>query len=244
VTEPNQQALWDEWAPYYDEFQSQNDPTPAVDFLTEVAPDGRFLELGVGTGRIALELARRGRGVDGVDISPAMAARLEAQIGKLDITVRVADMVDPHPNEGYGCVIAVFGSLYSLTTQAAQVACIGHAAKALVPGGCLVVENYLPQPSLLSPSKNLTVREVDSGSVNFSASAADIATQRISFLEVFMSAEGNRTLPVEQRFIWTPELDLMAQLAGLSLESRSGGYAGEVFDRRSARHVSVYRKAE
>jgi len=241
--EPDQARLWDLWAKNYDEFHAHNDPDPVVRFLGAVAPEGRFLEFGVGTGRIALPLAGSGRGVDGIDISPEMSRALIQKRGDSDLEVIVGDMAEYRHSPVYACTYIVYGALYSITSQEKQVECMARAAESLAPGGYLVVEGYVPHPGILRPSRNLSLRNVREDGLSVSASDADASTQRISFLELDFAASGVKTLPVEQRYVWPSELDLMARMAGLRLKSRVGDYDLRSFIRTSERHVSVYEKA-
>jgi SAM-dependent methyltransferase len=235
-----QRRLWDMWARSYDEDQAENLPGDAVEFLTSRSSGGRFLELGVGTGRVALEVAKKGIGVDGVEISPEMASRLEKRRGTLDVNVILGDMANPKISCQYSCVYAVFSSFFHLTTQDSQLSCMKNAANALASGGLFVLECYVPQPALLRPSRNLVLSAIDEDGVHFSAVIANAFDQRMSCMEIILGAQGNVIHPFEQRYCWPSELDMMAQAAGLHLVQRYGGFDESAFGPASGRHVSVY----
>jgi SAM-dependent methyltransferase len=118
-----------------------------VDFLVERAGSGRALELGIGTGRIALPLARRGVAVHGVDVSKAMVARLRAKPGGNDIRVTIGDFATTKVDGSFSLAYLVFNTIVNLTTQAAQAACFRNVAAHLGPGGCFVIEVGIPASS-------------------------------------------------------------------------------------------------
>jgi SAM-dependent methyltransferase len=109
---------------------------PVIDLLVELAGDGRALELGIGTGRIALPLAQRGVPVCGIELSNAMAARLRAKPGGEEIGVAIGDFATTTVDGTFSVAYLVFNTIMNLTTQAAQVACFRNVAAHLEPGGC------------------------------------------------------------------------------------------------------------
>ena len=128
---------------------------PAVDFLADLAGEGRALEFAIGTGRIALPLARRGVPVHGIDMSNAMVARMRAKPGGEDIGVTIGDFSTTTVDGPFTLVYLVFNTISNLTTQAAQVACFRNAAAHLQPGGCFVIEVGVPSLRLLPPGETI-----------------------------------------------------------------------------------------
>ena len=117
---------------------------PVVDFLAGLAGEGRALELGIGTGRIALPLARRGVAVHGIELSNAMAARLREKPGGDEVGVTIGDFATTTVDGAFSVAYVVFNTIMNLTTQAEQVACFRNVAAHLEPGGCFVVEVMVP----------------------------------------------------------------------------------------------------
>jgi SAM-dependent methyltransferase len=203
-----------------------------VDFLAELAGDGAALELGIGTGRIALPLAGRGVRVHGVDLSPDMVAQLRAKPGGQDIPVTIGDFATTRVGETFSLAYLVFNTINNLTTQDAQVACFGNVAAQLEPGGCFVVEVGVPAREPLSV---FALSETHVG-----IDERDPATQRL-VSHHFSLVDGRwelRSIPF--RSVFPSELDLMARLAGMRLRERWGGWKGEPFTGESKRHVSVW----
>jgi SAM-dependent methyltransferase len=214
--------------------------SPTVGMLAELARGGRALELGIGTGRIALPLASRGVPVYGIDLSEAMVARLRAKPGGEAIGVTIGDFATTRVGGTFSLVYLVFNTIMNLTTQDAQVACFRNAAAHLEPGGCFVIEVRVPELRRLPPGQNILPWHVSGERVVFYS--YDIATQamRGHYVE-FADASGEySTIPF--RYVWPAELDLMAQLAGLRLRERWAGWAREPFTGESRQHVSVWEK--
>jgi SAM-dependent methyltransferase len=205
-----------------------------VDFLAERAGDGAALELGIGTGRIALPLAKRGVPVHGIDLSPDMVAQLGAKPGGAELPVTIGDFSTTQVDGTFSLVYLVFNTISNLTTQDAQVACFGNAAAHLEPGGCFVVEVGLPDGAPLSV--------FDLSDTHVGVDEYDSATQRsVSHHFTLVDGEWVR-LSVPFRSTYPAELDLMARLAGMRLRERFGSFSGDPFTSESARHVSVWEK--
>jgi SAM-dependent methyltransferase len=130
---------------------------PAVDFLAELAATGPALEFGIGTGRVALPLSRLGVRVHGVELSPAMAARLRTQPGGGDIDVTIGDFATATAGGPFALVYLLRNTITNLTTQDEQVRAFGNAAAHLRPGGCFVIENYVPELRRLPPGQTTHV---------------------------------------------------------------------------------------
>lgn len=245
-----QRAMWDQWAPYFDEWNSVKhseismSADSAVEFLSSLAPAGRFLELGIGTGRVALKIAGRGPSVHGIDISPAMIGQLENKRGELPVTGEVGNISSFSFPSSFDVIYTVQSTIFSLTDQEAQISCIHDSAKSLSPDGFLVIEAFVPQAEMFNPARSLKLRRFRENSLDFSAMIVDAAEQRIEYREVSMSEGKTKVLPVEQRYIWPAELDLMARIAGLRLAYRFSSFARGPFTRNSITHVSVYQTAD
>jgi hypothetical protein len=227
----------------------RGDEEAAVTRLAELAGAGPALELAVGTGRIGLPLAATGVRVDGIELSQAMIDRLRAKPGGAALTVVHGDMAATTMPGRYRLVYVVFNSLMNLVTQDEQVRCVANAAQHLSADGVFVVENVVPDPMyVLRHDRDGVDQYVDAGpigpdGVSVEVGRFDRATQRVDKCHVRLGAGGVAVDPLALRYIWPSELDLMARLAGLRLRDRWGGWAGEPFDGRSLRHVSVYAPA-
>jgi SAM-dependent methyltransferase len=214
---------------------------PTVDLLAELAGDGAALEFGVGTGRVALPLAKRGVRVHGIDLSEAMVARLRAKPGGEQIEVTIGDFATTAVEGTFSLVYLVFNTIMNLTTQDEQVACFQNAEAHLEDGGCFLIEVLVPALRRLPPGQDVQPFEVGATTVGFDE--YDVATQRLvshhyravdGELDVFSPAF---------RYVWPSELDLMALLAGMELRERWGGWGREPFTSDSDMHVSVWQRA-
>ncbi|MGH2752100.1 MAG: class I SAM-dependent DNA methyltransferase [Actinomycetota bacterium] len=213
---------------------------PVVDFLVELAGSGRALELGIGTGRIALPLARRGVPVHGIELSKAMVARLRAKQGGEDISVTIGDFATTTVDGTFSVAYLVFNTILNLTTQAAQVACFRNVAAHLEPGGCFVIEVGVPGLQRLPPGE--TIRAFHVSETRWGFDEIDVATQGLTshHFEVIDGTLERFSVPF--RYAWPSELDLMAQLAGMRLRDRWSGWKREPFTSDSGKHVSVWEK--
>jgi SAM-dependent methyltransferase len=212
----------------------------AVDFLAEVAGGGRALELGIGTGRIAVPLANRGVPVHGIDMSKAMVARLRAKPGGKDIGVTIGDFATATVDGSFSVAYLVFNTIMNLTTQAAQVACFRNVAAHLEPGGCFVIEVGVPELQGLLPGETFRAFHVSENRWGFDE--YDVARQGlISHRFEIVDGKAER-FSAPFRYVWPSELDLMAQLAGLTLRDRWAGWNREPFTSDSTKHVSVWEK--
>jgi SAM-dependent methyltransferase len=224
-------------ARYDDGLGSWGDPeavTATVDFLAELASAGDALELGIGTGRIALPLAERGVRVHGIDLSDAMVARLRAKPGGDRIPVTVGDFATTHVEGTFSLAYIVFNTIMNLTTQDDQVACFANAAAHLVPGGCFVVEVGVPR------GERLEVFAL--GDTHVGVDEWEPATQRL-VSHHFSLVDGGWVRNSIPFYAASPgELDLMARLAGMRLRERWSGWRREPFTAETTRHVSVWEK--
>jgi len=233
----------EEVAAWYDESSADMfEPAavePVVDFLAELAGEGAVLELGIGTGRIALPLARRGVRVHGIDLSTAMVARLEAKRGAEDVGVTIGDFATTTVDGTFSLAYLVFNTINNLTTQAEQVACFRNVAAHLEPGGCFVIEVGVPSLQRLPPGE--TVRPFDVSPSHLGFDEYDIANQGL-ISHHYWPLDG-RQASTPFRYVWPSELDLMALLAGMTLRRRWSGWKREPFTSESTKHVSVWEKA-
>lgn len=219
----------------------RGDEDDAVAFLAELAGDGPALELAIGTGRIALPLAARGMRVDGIDISPAMVARLRAKPGGDEMAVTMGDFADVGVEGTYRLIYVVYNTMFNLLTQDDQVRCFANVAAHLDEDGSFVIEagvpNFLYQ---LRDHQYVEAEAIEVDRVRLDVLRHDPATQMLEESHVSLSREGIRLNPVVQRYAWPAELDLMARMAGLRLKERWDGWRREPFT-STANCISVYR---
>jgi SAM-dependent methyltransferase len=214
---------------------------PVVDFLVELARGGAALELGIGTGRIALPLAQRGSRVSGIDLSEAMVARLRAKPGSEQIQVTIGDFATTRVEGLFSVAYLVFNTIMNLTTQDEQVACFHNAAAHLEPGGCFVIEVGIPELQRLPPGE--TVRPFTVTPTRLGFDEYDVARQSLISHHYSVVDGKLEAASVPFRYVWPSELDLMARLAGMTLRERWGGWKREPFGSDSTKHVSVWEKA-
>ena len=235
----------EEVAAVYDESEADmfdtSEVDPTADFLAELAGDGEALELGIGTGRIALPLAARGIAVSAIYLSETMVARLRGKPGGQAIPVEIGDFATTKLGRTFAVIYLVFNTIMNLTTAEEQLACFGTVADQLKPGGKFVVEVMMPQLQRLAPGGRVVVRAASDR--RLALDEYDVVSQRLtsryySFLE---GGVEERSIPF--RYAWPSELDLMARLAGLRLSQRWAGWKREPFTSESTKHVSVWEKA-
>jgi SAM-dependent methyltransferase len=213
---------------------------PAVDFLADLAGDGAALELGIGTGRIALPLAQRGVRVHGVDLSEAMVARLRAKPGADEIGVTIGDFATTSVEGTFSVAYLVFNTINNLTTQDEQVACFENVAAHLEPGGCFVIEVGIPQLRRLPPGDTFVAFDVSPTHLGFDE--YDVARQGLISHHYSLVDGEWEVASTPFRYVWPAELDLMARLAGMSLRERWSDWNRAPFTSESTKHVSVWEK--
>ena len=211
---------------------------PVVDVLAVIAGSGRALELGIGTGRIALPLSERGVPVHGIELSTAMAARLREKPGADQIGVTIGDFATTEVGGSFSLAYLVFNTIMNLTTQAAQVACFRNVAAHLEPGGCFVIEVMVPNLQRLPAGEIFHVFHGSEDS--WGIDEYDVATQGLTSHHLEMVDGKFERFSVPFRYVWPAELDLMAQLAGMTLRERWAGWNREPFTNDSRQHVSVW----
>jgi SAM-dependent methyltransferase len=241
-----QEDIWDvETAQTYDSpgvgMFSDEVLEPTVDRLAALAGGGRALEFAIGTGRVGVPLAERGVDVTGIELSVPMVEQLRTKVDQATIEVFIGDMAATRAPGEYSLVYLVFNTIANLLTQEDQVACFRNAARHLTPGGHFVIELWVPELRRLPAGQAGTVMHSEPGYLL--VDTYDVLNQRcvshhFRFGEVGRQATLGRT---PHRYIWPAELDLMAQLAGFTLESRHADWSGTEFTADSPSHVSVYR---
>ena len=227
----------------YDGTTGMFDPAviaPAVEMLAELAGDQAALEFAIGTGRVALPLAERGVRVVGIDSSEAMLARLREKPGADRVQAMVGDMASTRVDGEFSVVYLVFNTIFNLTTQDGQVACFENAAAHLDRGGRFVIETRVPELQRLPLGQTVLPWRADPGGMSYYV--FDTVTQRLSGQHYDFVDGVFEPSPIELRYAWPAEMDLMARLAGMRLEGRYGGWRREPFTGLSPAHVSVYVK--
>jgi SAM-dependent methyltransferase len=212
---------------------------PAVRFLAELAGDGAALEFAIGTGRVAIPLRERGVPVSGIELSQPMVDQLHRK--SRDIPIVVGDMATSTMPGSFSLVYVVWNSIGNLCTQAEQVACFRNAARHLAPGGRFVVELGVPGIRRFPPGQAAVPFHV--GQRHVGLDTYDMATQRGTSHHYRRHPDGTVTYGASNfRYVWPAECDLMAQLAGMDLQSRAADWQAGPFTNDSDSHVSVWCK--
>jgi SAM-dependent methyltransferase len=229
-------------AEVYDLFyQNREDLGPVVDFLAPLAKGRRVLELGIGTGRIALPLAARGIKVHGIDASPAMVAKMREKPGGAEIPVTMGNFADVKIGGQFALIYIPFSTFFALPSQEDQVRCFARVAKRLTSDGAFVIDAFVPDHRLLAERRRVAVVEVNAERVVIDAAQFDPVVQKTRAQHIVIADnQPPRLYPVEIRFAYPAELDLMARLAGMRLRERWGGWDRRPFNSESMVHVSVY----
>jgi len=244
--------LWRVAETHFDEWMAQRleilwpelfDPAfldPSVDFLADLAGTGPALELVIGTGRVALPLSRRGVRVHGIELSPAMVAQLQKQPGAADIGVTIGDFATAKVDGTFAVVYLLRNTITNLTTQDEQVQCFRNVAAHLEPGGCFLIENYIPELRRLPPGE--TNHVFTATPTHIGVGEYDVATQ-IEISRHWWAIDGQlKTFSSPHRYVWPSELDLMARLAGMTLRERWSDWHRAPFTNDSRNHISVWEK--
>ncbi len=213
---------------------------PTVDFLADLADNGRALEFGTGTGRIAIPLAKRGVTVQGIDLSAAMTRRLHAKPGGKNINVEIGDFARTTVEGTFSIVYVVFNTIMNLTTQEAQTNVFRNAAAHLQPGGHFVVEVMIPELQHLPPGETNRTYQFDETRMDFDE--YDVANQGLTSHHFRLEGGQWDRWSVPFRYVWPSELDLMAELAGLKPHERWSGWKHEPFTSDSTNLIAVWEK--
>jgi SAM-dependent methyltransferase len=237
------------FADVYDEWYADvSDVAATVATVEELAGGGPVLELGVGTGRLAVPLAERGLAVHGIDASPAMLDRLATKAAAAGVTVSAheGDFADVavEVDGGFAVVLVAFNTLFNLADAGAQRRCLANAARRLRPDGCLAIEAFVagvPGPDFAPEGGAVTPRVVEADRVVLQVSMHDVATQTVRGSLVTITEAGIRLRPWFLRWTTPDQLDGMAAAAGLDRAARWAGWDRQPFDDECPRHVTVYR---
>ncbi len=223
----------------YDDWYSEYDPQ-TVEALAELAGTGRALELGIGTGRIALPLSAKNIEVHGIDAASSMISRLRSKPGSDRLTVAQGNFADVPVEGEFALIYIVFNTFFALSAQEEQVRCFRNVAKHLAPGGHFVIEAYVPDLTRFTGGQVNWATKVTSDEVQLDVGQLDAAAQRVISQKIVITDGNVRLYPVQSRYCWPSELDLMGQLAGLRLRERWAGWKREQFTSDSTKHISIY----
>lgn len=223
----------------YDEWYSDYD-SHAVEALAELAHGGRALELGIGTGRVALPLSAKGVEVHGVDAAASMISRLRAKPGGDRITITQGSFAEIPVDGEFALVYIVFNTFFALSSQDEQVRCFRNVAAHLSRDGCFVMEAFVPDLNRFTGGQVNWATKVTTDEVQLDVGQHDAAAQRVISQKVVLTEGNVRLYPVQIRYAWPSELDLMAQLAGLRLRERWSNWKREPFSSESMHHISIY----
>jgi SAM-dependent methyltransferase len=229
---------------YDDWYGDVSDVDGTSEAVARLAGGGAVLELGIGTGRLALPLAARGLEIHGIDASPAMVERLRAKPGGEALPVTIGDFADVGVEVpgGFAVVLVAYNTLFNLGSAEAQRRCFANVAVRLRPGGVFVVEAFVPAPAEDGPVGAVSPSVVEVDRVVLHVTRRDPQAQTVDGSVVSITEHGIRLRPWHIRYASPDELDAMAGDAGLQLDQRWSGWRGEPFDAGSSRHVSVYRR--
>jgi len=237
----NETTYGDRIADIYDQWYERYDPA-AITALAELARGGIALELGIGTGRIALPLQDQGILVHGIDSSEKMVAQLQAKPGGYRIRVTIGNFGDVPVTGSYPLIYIVFNTLFALLTQEEQVQCFQNVARRLTPDGVFVTETFMPDMKRFQQNQTISLAAMDDGYLRIDVSRHDPVQQIIYSQHVAWTESGARFYPVRLRYIWPSELDLMARLAGLHLTERWSDWQKAPFTKNSSKLISLYRR--
>jgi SAM-dependent methyltransferase len=230
------------WAADYDTlYEHRDDVATVVALVTKLAGGGRILELGVGTGRLALPLATAGFSVTGVDASPEMLERLRARPGADRVQVIEGDFTTVDAGGPFDVALIAFSTLFLVPSQEGQLSCLANVRRHLRPGGHLLVEAFVPDHSRWTRGQNLSVGRLDDDTATLKLSVHDPVHQVITSQDVIIGVHGVSLRPSLLRYVWPAELDAMALVNRLRLVRRTSDWAGAPFTAASTSHVSTYR---
>lgn len=227
----------------YDQWYSDFDPT-AVQVLTDLAIGGTALELGIGTGRIAIPLLNAGVNIHGIDASEAMVTRLRAKPGGEKIPISMGNFADLPVKGQYSLIYVVFNTFFALLSQEEQIRCFQNVANHLAPKGVFVIEAFVPDMTRFTAGQSLRVTSIDENELQIDVSIIEQDKQVISSQHVLLTEGGTQFYPVKLRYAWPSELDLMARLSHLQLRERWSDWKKSEFSELSGKHISIYEHGE
>lgn len=227
----------------YDETQDPGTTDQTVDFITDLmGGKGHTLELAIGTGRVALPLAARGIKVSGIEGSPDMVAKMRAKPGGDAIHTVIGDMADVKIDGTFDHAFLIFNTLFNLQSQEDQVRCFKNVAAKLPKGGTFLIEAFVPKMDDMTNHQRVSTKSLTHDMVRLEALMHDPVRQLFEMQRIFITKDGMKLVPLPMRYAYPPELDLMAQLAGMRLRDRFGSWTKDPFSKDSDMHVSVYEK--
>jgi len=238
----NEATYGDSIADIYDDWYPAP-PVEMIDVLEDLARTGPALELGIGTGRVAIPLRSRGVDIHGIDASEAMVARLKAKPGGERIPVTIGNFAKLDAGGNFSLVFVVFNTFFTLASQDEQIACFEKVASNLQPGGLFAVEAFVPDLTRFTHNQVTEVRRISPGELMLEASLHDRLNQRTFSHHVVITNSGVKLFPIQIRYAWPTEMDLMARLAGMRLRERWSNWRREPVTADSASHISVYEMA-
>lgn len=229
------------FAPVYDSwYDGRMNPDKTVSFLASIAHAGQVLELGIGTGRVALALADRGFIVTGVEGSAAMVDRLREKPHGSELDVTVGNFADVPVTGQFALIYMCFSTLFLLPSQAEQIRCLRNIARHLTTGGCFVLDAFVPDVTRYVNQQCVSLEDISDARVRIEVARHDPVEQRIDCSRVVLGENEVKVYPYAIRYAYPPELDVMGMLAGMRLQARYGDYDRAPFRAASAAHVSVY----
>ena len=241
-----------EWEPgtfgrlYARGYDAANDPgttAESVALISDLAgPEARMLELAIGTGRMAVPLARLGHRIEGIEAAPEMVEVMRGKEDGREIPVTIGDMAEVGREGPFDFAFLVFNTIFNLTSQEAQVRLFSNMAARLAPGGRFLVETFVPDFAGFTDNQRMKALDVGTDQLRYEAVSHDPVTQVLTMQRVVIGPGGTELRPLVMRYAWPAEMDLMARLAGLTLAERWGDWTRAPFDGRSRMHVSVYEK--
>lgn len=223
----------------YDDWFTTADPY-GIELLAELAGNGRALELGIGTGRFALPLAAKNVKVSGIDAAPSMVERLKAKPGSDKIDVTLGNFADVAVQGPFDLIYVVFNTIFALGSQSEQVRCFRNVATHLTKEGCFLIEAFVPNLNRFNGGQVNWATKVTEDVVELDVGQHDAVNQRVISQKVVLTDGSVKLYPVQIRYAWPAELDLMAQLAGLRLRERWSSWQRTPFDAQSGKHISIY----
>ena len=237
--EYNESTYGDRSAPIYDRWHPDA-PAEMIATLKDLAGSGPVLELGIGTGRIALRLAEHGLDLHGIDASEAMIEKLWLKPDSSRIKVTLGNFAEVGVDGNFTLIFVVFNTFFCLASQEEQIRCFANVARRLQSGGLFLIEAFIPDLSRFTLGQNTSATKVEADEVLMEFSRHDSLTQRILSQQVVINEAGTRLYPIQIRYAWPSELDLMARLAGMQLRERWSNWRREPLTTESTHHVSIY----
>ena len=242
VNEYTPATYGDRIADVYDQIYQPTDVTDCISMLSELASRGRALELGIGTGRIAIPLAAKGAEVHGIDSSKAMVAQLRVKECEREIPITIGDFADVDVDGTFSLIFVVANTFFALTSQDDQIRCFENVASKLDERGVFLIEAFVPDVSVFSEGNHMRARPLDLSSVKLDVTVYDRMNQIVDTRTLRLSEEGIETYPFRLRYVWPSEMDPMARLAGFRLLERWADWRRSPFTSESRSHVSLYMK--